>query len=95
MEALIEFFENFGEVLEITSFCVCGIIGIIILAVLCLCFHPDREKNYDAMKFFKFSIIDSTDSKGEPTGGEYEGILNTENRSKTEIPERARTEVEK
>jgi hypothetical protein len=43
--------------MEISCFIVGGILFLIMLAILCLCCHPDRGQEYDAMKFFKSTLM--------------------------------------
>ena len=57
VDAFVEFFDKFGTILEVTSFFVSGILFLILLNIFCLCFHPEKSHQYDALKFFKESLI--------------------------------------
>jgi hypothetical protein len=55
--SLLQFFDQFGTIMEISSFAASGVLFLILLAILCLCCHPDRTQEYDAMKFFKSTLM--------------------------------------
>ncbi len=57
VDAFVEFFDNFGNILEFSSFLVSGILFLILMNIFCLCFHPEKSHQYDALKFFKESLI--------------------------------------
>ena len=49
VKAMLEFFSQFGLVIEISSFFVSGVILVILITISCLCCHPERRQSYDVI----------------------------------------------
>lgn len=43
--------------MKISCFCVGGVLFLVLVVILCLCCHPDRGQEYDALKFFKSTLM--------------------------------------
>lgn len=57
VDSLIYFFNNFGRILTISSFCASGLLLMILGTILCLCCHPDRNLRYDSLQIFKETLM--------------------------------------
>lgn len=47
--ALSTFLENFGHVIEVSSFTVSGFLIVVVMIIICLWLHPDRKLKYDSL----------------------------------------------
>lgn len=71
IEKLLEFFQKFGTIMKFSCLMMSLFLFLVLLAILCLCCHPDRGQEYDAMKFFKSTLMfelneESDGKKSEP-----------------------------
>jgi len=55
--ALSDFLNNFGHIIQISSFTVSSFLLIVLLIICCLWLHPDRGLKYDSLEIFKETLM--------------------------------------
>jgi hypothetical protein len=57
VEALSDFLDNFGHIIEISSFTVSSFLFLTLIIMGCLWLHPDRGLKYDSLEIFKETLM--------------------------------------